>query len=48
MKKRLGKMRTAASNRMIAEVLGVPLGTVDSSLYAIKNRATKAASTNDR
>jgi hypothetical protein len=38
MKRRLGKMRTAASNRMIAGILGIPLGTVDSSLYAIKNR----------
>ena len=38
MKKRLCGMRMAASNRMIAEVLGVPRGTVDSSLSAIKNR----------
>ena len=38
MKKRLGGMRMAASNRMIAEVLGVPRGTVDSSLSAVKNR----------
>ena len=38
MKKRLGGMRTSASNRMIAEVLGIPRGTVDSSLSAIKNR----------
>ena len=38
MKKRLGGMRLTASNRMIAEVLGVPRGTIDSSLSAIKNR----------
>ena len=38
MKKRLGGMRMAASNRMIAEVLGLPRGTVDSSLSSVKNR----------
>ena len=38
MKKRLGGMRVTASNRMIAEMLGIPRGTVDSSLSAIKNR----------
>ena len=38
MKKRLGGMRMTASNRMIAEVLGIPRGTIDSSLSAIKNR----------
>ena len=38
MKKRLGKMRTGASNRMIAELMGIPRGTVDSGLYAIKSR----------
>ena len=38
MKKRLGGMRMSASNRMIAEVLGIPRGTVDSSLSVIKNR----------
>ena len=38
MKKRLAGMRMSASNRMIAEVLGIPRGTVDSSLFAIKNR----------
>ena len=39
MRRRLGRMRTTASNRMIAELLGLPPGTVDSCLYAIKNRA---------
>jgi hypothetical protein len=38
MKKRLEGMRMSASNRMIADVVGIPRGTVDSSLFAIKNR----------
>jgi hypothetical protein len=38
MRKRLGGMRLSASNRMIAEILGIPRGTVDSSLSAIKHR----------
>ena len=38
MKKRLCGMRAAASNRMIAEILGIPRGTVDSGLFAIRNR----------
>jgi hypothetical protein len=38
MKKRLGGMRMCASNRMIADVMGIPRGTVDSGLYAIRNR----------
>jgi len=37
MKQRLGKMRVDASNRMIADVIGIPKGTVDSGLFAIKN-----------
>lgn len=36
MKKRLEGMRKGASNRMIAEVLKIPKGTVDSGLYKIK------------
>ena len=35
MKKRLGGMRMDASNRMIAEVIGIPKGTVDSGLFAV-------------
>jgi DNA-directed RNA polymerase specialized sigma24 family protein len=31
-------MRMSASNRMIADILGIPRGTVDSSLFAIRNR----------
>ena len=38
MKKRLKGMPLSASNRMIAEVLGVPRGTVDSCLFTVKNR----------
>ena len=38
MRKRLNGMRLSASNRLIAEILGIPRGTVDSSLFAIKNR----------
>ena len=37
MKKRLGKIRLTASNRIIAEVMGIPKGTVDSGLYSLKN-----------
>ena len=37
MKKRLGRMRVDASNRMIADVIGIPKGTVDSGLFAIKH-----------
>ena len=45
MKKRLSGMRMTASNRMIAEVLGIPRGTVDSSLSSIKNRLVSTVST---
>ena len=38
MKKRLGGMRLCPTNKMIAEVMGIPKGTVDSSLYILKNR----------
>ena len=38
MKKRLLTIRPDASNRQIAEVLGIPKGTVDSNLYAIKRK----------
>jgi hypothetical protein len=37
MRKRLGGIRMNASNRIVAEVLGIPKGTVDSGLFAIKN-----------
>ena len=36
MRKRLGNIRMTASNKMIAEILGIPRGTVDSSLSAVK------------
>jgi hypothetical protein len=38
MRKRLASVRFEATNRQIAEVLGIPKGTVDSSLYAIKQK----------
>jgi len=37
MRTRLKKMRVGAPNRMISLVTGIPKGTVDSSLFAIKN-----------
>ncbi|MDL2229360.1 hypothetical protein LJC14_03835 [Treponema sp. OttesenSCG-928-L16] len=36
MRKRLASFRLEASNREVAEVLGIPKGTVDSNLYALK------------
>jgi len=38
MKKRLSNMRHDAPNWMIASVLGIPKGTVDSGLFALKRR----------
>ncbi|MDR1985901.1 MAG: hypothetical protein LBP88_02880 [Treponema sp.] len=38
MRKRLAGMSHYATNREVAEVLGIPKGTVDSSLYAIKQK----------
>jgi DNA-directed RNA polymerase specialized sigma24 family protein len=38
MRKRLGAIRLEASNRQVAEVLGIPKGTVDSNLYAVKSK----------
>jgi hypothetical protein len=38
MRKRLTGIRRDATNRQIAEVLGIPKGTVDSNLSALKNR----------
>ena len=43
MKKRLGGVRLSASNRMIADVMGISHGTVDSSLFALKNYLSKLA-----
>ncbi len=39
MRKRLSTMRIGASNKQVADLLGVPKGTVDSSLYALKEKA---------
>jgi hypothetical protein len=41
MRKRLKHFRADASNRLVAEVLGVPKGTVDSNLSAVKTRRYK-------
>jgi hypothetical protein len=38
MKKRLEGFSVSASNRLIAEVLGLPKGTVDSSLFAVRRK----------
>ena len=38
LKKRLDNIRKTAPNRMIADVLGIPKGTVDCSMVAIKKR----------
>jgi hypothetical protein len=38
MKVRLAKIRMEATNRQIAKVLGVPKGTVDSNLHALKRK----------
>jgi cell division protein FtsB len=46
MRKRLASLRTEASNRQVAELLGVSKGTVDSNLHAIKVR--HKTSENDR
>jgi hypothetical protein len=41
MKKRLAGCSLNASNRLVAEVLGIPKGTVDSSLHAVKQKWKK-------
>jgi DNA-directed RNA polymerase specialized sigma24 family protein len=38
MKKRLAGLSVSASNRMVAEVLGLSKGTVDSNLYVVKQK----------
>jgi hypothetical protein len=38
MRKRLSAIKIEASNRQVADVLGVPKGTIDSSLFAIKSK----------
>jgi len=39
MKKRFAGMRRDASNRMIAEVVGIPKGTVDTGLFAVTSNS---------
>jgi hypothetical protein len=41
MRKRLLAIRVEATNRQVAEVIGVKKGTVDSSLYTLKNKWKK-------
>jgi DNA-directed RNA polymerase specialized sigma24 family protein len=41
MRKRLKNIRFEASNRQVAEVLGIPKGTVDSNLHALKLKRQK-------
>jgi hypothetical protein len=38
MKKRLSGLRLSPSNRQIAEVLGIPQGTIDSTMYTLKKK----------
>lgn len=38
MREKLNKINQGATNSQIAEVLGIPKGTVDSTLYALKHR----------
>jgi hypothetical protein len=38
MRKRLSKIRTDATNRQVAEIIGVKKGTVDASLYKLKEK----------
>jgi DNA-directed RNA polymerase specialized sigma24 family protein len=40
-KQRLANANLEASNRQVAEVLGIPKGTVDSTLYALKQKAKR-------
>ena len=42
MKKRLGGIRAGATNKMIAEIMGIPKGTVDSGIYFLKTRLATA------
>ncbi|MDR3144969.1 MAG: hypothetical protein LBU21_01705 [Treponema sp.] len=43
LRKRLKSIRLDATNRQVAEILGVPKGTVDSSLFALKSRQKNPA-----
>jgi hypothetical protein len=44
-KERLSKINTHATNRQIAEVLGIPKGTIDSALSTLKSRIQENRST---
>ncbi|MDR2402703.1 MAG: hypothetical protein LBD78_01595 [Spirochaetaceae bacterium] len=43
LRKRLKSIRLDATNRQVAEILGIPKGTVDSSLFALKSRQKNLA-----
>jgi len=43
MRKRLSKIRTDATNKQVAEVIGIKKGTVDASLYKLKARLDSMA-----
>lgn len=43
MRKRFGRMRTGPTNLQVAQVLGLPKGTIDSGLFAIKAKSGYAA-----
>jgi len=43
MRKRLSKIRTDATNKQVAEVIGVRKGTVDASLYKLKEKLDSMA-----
>jgi FixJ family two-component response regulator len=43
MRKRLSKIRTDATNKQVAEVIGIKKGTVDASLYKLKAKLVSVA-----
>ncbi|MDR0568733.1 MAG: hypothetical protein LBG87_05965 [Spirochaetaceae bacterium] len=45
MKKRFNAVSLDATNRQIAEVLGIPKGTVDSNLYVLKHKIARLVAT---
>jgi hypothetical protein len=41
MRKRFKRLRTEPTNQQVAQVLGIPKGTVDSNVFAIKAKANR-------
>ena len=39
LREKCARRKTLASNRQVAEVLGIPKGTVDSAMHAVKHRS---------